>query len=125
MKLLSHVGNKEAKLGIKLVSSPIIFMCSHFILFMGSIPSSPKTDFSIGFIGSSCSFFSYGAIGIGSSCSSSHLGLLLFSSCYYPFFLFTFITLLFIIITLFPLCSYSFPVCVTLLTWCCSFSLMK
>jgi len=38
-------------------------------------------------------FFSHGAIGIGSSCSSSHLGLLLFSSCYY-FFPFPFITLL-------------------------------
>jgi hypothetical protein len=54
MKVLSHVENKEAKLGMKLVfapilvqklvPSPIIYICSYFILVMSSIPYTAKTD---------------------------------------------------------------------------------
>ncbi len=77
-----------------------------------------------------------------SSGSSSHLWLLLFPSCYYFFpsyfyycfsiiillslllLLFFLLLLLFsLLLLLFSHCSYSFPVAVTLLTWCCSFPL--
>jgi hypothetical protein len=54
MKVSSHVENKEAKLGMKLVfapilvqklvPSPIIFICSYLILVMSLIPYSAKPD---------------------------------------------------------------------------------
>jgi len=80
---------------------------------------------------------------IDSSCSCSHLGLLLFSCCYYFFShtAITFLPLLFfclyyyycspiitalsLLLLLFSHCSYSFPIAFTFLTWCCSFHVMK
>ncbi len=79
---------------------------------------------------------------IGSSCSSSHVELLLLApldllltwGCYFfhvviTFFLlllftllFTVITHLFLLLLLFSHCSSSFPVAITLLTWCLLFS---
>jgi len=66
---------------------------------------------------------------IGSSCSSSHLGLLLFSCCYYCSPIITVLSLLVLLFSLllllFSHCSYSFPAAVTFLRWCCSFRVMK
>ncbi len=75
--------------GAKTCSIPYYFHLFTFHTFYEFNPLFSQNWLFYWFIGSSCSFFSHGAIGIGSSCSSSHLGLLLFSSCYY-FFSFSF-----------------------------------